>query len=162
MTDSQPSLPDPDASSELVEAIESVASTVLGEREISAQLKPRLEATKDIQTAWVIAAFDYGLDRRVGDNRDRPGAFSAMFTLSDGTTYPAPIDNLPEEALALWESIAAQVTQPLAVARFNHLLFLHATGTSARTVAPRLSPTRPLARPRHALQLSGRTHSTGQ
>lgn len=53
--------------------------------------------------------------------------FGAKFSNAHGA-YPTPIEHVPEEILALWESVASSVTFPAAASRLHHLLFVRRHG----------------------------------
>jgi hypothetical protein len=59
----------------------------------------------DIQAGWLMTVFDYELARRIGEERDRTDSFGAQL-VGGGRTYPTPIDQLPEQVIDLWASVA--------------------------------------------------------
>jgi hypothetical protein len=85
-------------------------------------LRQREQEQGDIQAGWLMTAFDYGLARRVGEERGRQDAFAAQIE-AGGMTYPTQIGQVPNEVLALWASAADRVQAPGVRARLHHLLF---------------------------------------
>jgi hypothetical protein len=116
-------LPDPNASAELIEAVEAAAQVATNEYSVATTLRKRLNDTGDNQTGWTITAFEYGLARRMGDARGVTEIFGPQIVTNSGA-YPTPIDHVPEEILALWESVVSGVTAPAAASRLHHLLFV--------------------------------------
>lgn len=115
-------LPDPDAPDDLIKYLDESASGAKDWYSISAALLERERSTGDIQAGWLMTAFDYGLARRVGENRQTKDAFGEKFS-AGGSTYPTPLDHVPGEVISLWSSAAEQATAAPAIARLHHLLF---------------------------------------
>ena len=126
----QPELPAPDASDDLVIAVEAASLAAADEYSVAGAMRQRLAETGDNQTGWTMTAFEYDLARRMGDARSATDVFGAKFVNSQGA-YPTPIEHVPEEILALWESVATRVTAPAAVSRLHHLLFVRRHGDVA-------------------------------
>jgi hypothetical protein len=122
-----PDLPAPDASDGLVAAVEAAGLTATDDYSVANELRLRLEETDDNQTGWTMTAFEYGLARRMGDVRTMTEVFGAKYSNSQGA-YPTPIEHVPEEILALWESVAAGVSAPAVASRLHHLLFVRKHG----------------------------------
>lgn len=116
-------LPAPDAPDDLIEYVEAAAGSAEDWYHVATALLERERATRDLQTGWLMTAFDYHLARRVGEERaTKVEPFGEKFSGSGGT-YPTPLGHLPTEVAALWASVADRVTNPALVARLNHLLF---------------------------------------
>lgn len=115
-------MPAPDASDELIEYLDQAGQSADDWYGISAALRQREQEQGDIQTGWLMTAFDYGLARRVGQERGRSDAFGAQIE-AGGMTYPTPIGQVPEEVVTLWASTADRVQMPGPRARLHHLLF---------------------------------------
>ena len=115
-------LPAPDASDDLVKHLDASAFAAEDWYSISAALLERERSTGDVQAGWLMTAFDYGLARRVGENRKQKEAFGEKFS-TGGSTYPTPLEHVPVEVVSLWSSAAERVTAPAARARLYHLLF---------------------------------------
>lgn len=120
-------LPEPDASDTLIAAVEEAGLGATDDYFMANELKRRLDETDDNQTGWTMTAFEYGLARRMGDARGLTEVFGGKFSNAHGA-YPTPIEHVPEEILALWESVAAAITSPAAVSRLHHLLFVRRHG----------------------------------
>jgi hypothetical protein len=115
-------MPAPDASDELIEYLDKAGQSAEDCYGISAALRQREQEQGDIQAGWLMTAFDYGLARRVGEERGRQDAFAAQIE-AGGMTYPTQIGQVPNEVLALWASAADRVQAPGVRARLHHLLF---------------------------------------
>ena len=115
-------MPAPDASDELIEYLDKAGQSAEDCYGISAALRQREQEQGDIQAGWLMTAFDYGLARRVGEERGRQDAFAAQIE-AGGMTYPTPIGQVPNEVLALWASAADRVQAPGVRSRLHHLLF---------------------------------------
>jgi hypothetical protein len=121
-------LPAPDASDDLVKHLDASAFAAEDWYSISAALLERERSTGDVQAGWLMTAFDYGLARRVGENRKQKEAFGEKFS-TGGSTYPTPLEHVPVEVVSLWSSAAERVTAPAARARLHHLLFERGEGS---------------------------------
>ncbi len=115
-------MPAPDASNELIEYLDQAGQSAEDWYGISAALRQREQERGDIQAGWLMTAFDYGLARRVGEDRGGSDAFGAQIE-AGGMTYPTPIGQVPDEVLALWASTADRAQTPGPRARLHHLLF---------------------------------------
>jgi hypothetical protein len=122
-----PDLPAPDASDGLIAAVEAAGLTATDDYSVANELRLRLEETDENQTGWTMTAFEYGLARRMGDVRTMTEVFGAKFSNAQGS-YPTPIEHVPEEILALWESVAAGVSAPAVASRLHHRLFVRKHG----------------------------------
>jgi hypothetical protein len=107
-------LPGPDASDELINYVDEIGQSAESWHGISAALLKREQATGEIQTGWLMTAFEYHLRHPEGEARTQLDAF---------TDYPNPIPSLPEEVVALWASTADRVHAAALRARLHHLLF---------------------------------------
>jgi hypothetical protein len=121
-------LPAPDASDDLVKHLDASAFAAEDWYSISAALLERERSTGDVQAGWLMTAFDYGLARRVDENRKQKEAFGEKFS-TGGSTYPTPLEHVPVEVVSLWSSAAERVTAPAARARLYHLLFERGEGS---------------------------------
>ena len=104
-------MPAPDASEGLIEYLDQAGQSAEDWYGISAALSQREQEQGDIQAGWLMTAFDYGLARRVGEERGRQDAFGAQIE-AGGMTYPTPIGQVPDEVIALWASTADRVQTP--------------------------------------------------
>ena len=120
-------MPAPDASEELIQYLDQAGQSAENWYGISAALSQREQEQGDIQAGWLMTAFDYGLARRVGEERGRQDAFGAQIE-AGGMTYPTPIGQVPDEVIALWASTADRVQTPGPRARLHHLLFERGRG----------------------------------
>lgn len=124
-------LPDPDAPDDLIAFVQTAAASAEGWHAVAVALLERERATKDLQTGWLMTAFDYHLARRVGEDRAaKVEAFGEKFSGSGGT-YPMPLGHLPPEVATLWASVVERVTNPAVLARLHHLLFEVGHGSKA-------------------------------
>jgi hypothetical protein len=120
-------LPEPEVSDDLVEYLDSRALASEGWQGIAAALLERERAMSDLQAGWLMTAFEYGLARRVRENRAGAAAFGEKFS-GERFSYPTPIGEVPEEVIDLWTSAAERVATPGPRARLHHLLFERGSG----------------------------------
>jgi hypothetical protein len=61
--------------------------------------------------------------------RDRAGVFAPQIEWGDGTAFPAPREDIPEEMLPIWAAYAAATAdRPVASSRLNDLLWVRRYG----------------------------------
>ena len=120
-------LPEPNASAELIEAVQAAAQIATDEYSVATTLKKWLEDTGDNHAGWTMTAFEYDLARRMGGARGVTEVFGPKI-VTGTAAYPTPLDYVPEEILALWESVVSGVSAPAAASRLHHLLFVRRHG----------------------------------
>jgi hypothetical protein len=119
-------LPEVTPADGLVDALEAAAGNAPNWLGIANELRSVAQEQANAQAAWLTAAFDYGLARRVGGGIDRP-AFAVRWTI-DGQSYPPQLADVPAEILELWTNTAALVSAPALQSRLHHLLFERKSG----------------------------------
>ncbi len=110
---------------ELVAAVDNAAGSVDEWFYISGRLKELLPGNT---AGWLLSAFDYSLTRP-GRIQAGTAAFGSQMS-GPGFTYPYPLPELPDEALALWERCAGLATTAAVRARLSHLCFERKWGSS--------------------------------
>jgi hypothetical protein len=87
----------------------------------------------DIEDARpVVYAFGYMLvEARRDEIRDRRGIFAPRIEWENGAAFPAPLEEIPDEMLAIWASYAESTADdPVAASRLNDLLWVRRFGDS--------------------------------
>ncbi len=87
---------------------------------ISVSLNRRFEV--DDPLAPLPWAFDYRLLARSDERYEGHGPFGPLLETTDGQ-HPPPLDQIPEEAVSLWEKLSGLVTHPYLKARLNDLMW---------------------------------------
>jgi hypothetical protein len=115
-----PAAPDPETVAAVTAAIDQAAAIAVDANDVPQNVELP-EGPSDLGS--VTEAFKYtgGLPGRRADGSGR--YFGPMAAFGDGLEIPPSFDNLPEEARALWEAVADQVTSPIAQARLNDICF---------------------------------------
>ena len=96
-----------------VAALEAALASATHWHEVGSALRVAIKSGGPAVLASHAAAFDYMLvDRDNEALRDRVGPFGPVYEFAVGT-YPMPLAQIPEEALAQWDEAASQIDAPL-------------------------------------------------
>lgn len=111
-----------------VAALEAALASATHWHEVGSALRAAIKSGGPAVLASHAAAFDYMLvDRDNEALRDRVGPFGPVYEFAVGT-YPMPLAQIPEEALAQWDEAASQIDAPLLGSRYHDLLWCRRRG----------------------------------
>lgn len=112
---------------DLVSRLIAAADRASSWADASAGLRKDLKENESDELRWLIWAFDYGLDSWRHGELSAKDPFVPMLGYNDGSSYPAALELVEEEAIAVWESVA-DADGPVASSRLHDLLWERRSG----------------------------------